>query len=1625
MITQKPFMSLRNPFGPRADRLSVALPIDSGIGSDLTDLGLSYPVSNPLGGDLTFNPQVLDFGMNPVIDAWESDYEGTYLHIDSTVVPNPYFLRLFNNPLGADTILFPRGTMMIRFSFASFTAARSQGIFTSGLRATAPAIPNQLGISKFTSDDIIRITHSNSFSETIVFDLAWDSSSFDTVRTLIYTWGEAGSAAWLDNDEGVVNTTVGDLESTTQGWEIRSNQDMNLGIEHDDDHLGDLRVYAFCMWDCQLRQVEREELFVDAYLPFRPRAQDYSGSDEIEIFATDVNPIPCRPKLNSDSNTDGITFSAVTSKELPDGITIAMRILYSTDPLLIDVQESPIGYQTDPSRQINVILDGLEEGIKYYWLAQFGIGSSEQSFQWIIFPGGKGRFYTQNRYSPDFSFAVISDDHIGATESGGPPYDDRGAGAEAPYVGYGGDIIRHRLATGNNRRKIFYAWRTFYDIYINQDPHFIVHCGDYYYADNYLVIGADNANDAPYYNAKFYRNWCNLLFKSGVVYFAQGNHENESGYSQRETGASQPYAQMISTIARKTFFPNPTYETYPQGGENETPTTSRAVNWIPTEGNDWIPALNSVSSTEGDQTRPGTSTIVYDQSYRDEFILGFDADDPYATTSLFDPYGLNRSPLENYYAWTWGDALFVVLDPHRYTEPGDPLNTGGDSSRTGPVWTLGSTQKIWLRGVLSSSNQKRKFVFSHTLLGGESINTVCSQSLLTGYYARGSGININRTTTINGTYTSYEGTVESSEEQELHEMFKKFGITGFLKGHDHRFAHVINEDVNYITVGCAGSEFQWDTDRIRESYGYTEEGSSQTGNRLSLGVISVSNNYSYCIFSITQDEATYRNRVAVVKTTSLCEDFTYPVLGKIGGTNHGAGWAGPLYTLDSADQLTLSERPNDIYTIGRESDTVFNSDLLCNLYPAASTVDQLLNLWPEDGIDDNWEEFHGSNVITLDSSGVAIATTEDLRVMHVPVDFDSNEVLNAVPDSTQEVHQHNISPDYAVYIYNINIADSIELAEYYRLKRHLPAENLIGLDMRIPTASSCEAPISKTEFESTILTPLREAISDIEIIGSGQFQCAVIILGYGTPLAYVEDDDEIIAIASRLHRINFEYDKKHPNHTYDRRGAWKFYDELDSQQVCLTAVLDGPTPEAVKKLIDRSVEVSQQLFVTGKIYVDPYGKKVTSDQLQYQTDILDFVENELPNLGLDLVSTVDESDPTLEPTIAYLKNDSFYWGWYNPTYSKDLFLNQNEKRVFLYNADNEAACQIHFLSDDGTPFDENGSDPWCNLAINVEPGYAATAGSISAPDEYDAGIVGEDSYLRPRPFFEALHRGASLAEAFLFSSPYVNWKIILIGDPLMTVLFALDLPPDQDPTNTLIDNNEMIRRVKESIEIGLGWGQRQLRLIQDALDTNVDSTGNIAEEVYLLYGLAEWRNRKDATSLNEIYNIPILGWLGYILKTTRLPLGDWLDRENKKISDRLHSALKSLPARVDIDTTFIYSEGEWEYVFVYIHPVLSFENVHFELQVSSDTSFTDFVVDISTQNNVTGWKYEQEPNTFVQLVSVGFPSNFSGRRVKFVSPTENRLTRTEIYYVRWRAIDVNGSPITEWDEDTNPMLVYR
>ncbi len=136
--------------------------------------------------------------------------------------------------------------------------------------------------------------------------------------------------------------------------------------------------------------------------------------------------------------------------------------------------------------------------------------------------------------------------------------------------------------------------------------------------------------------------------------------------------------------------------------------------------------------------------------------------------------------LEEYYAWEWGDALFVVLQPYwnTLTEPSNPSESW--------YWTLGYEQYKWLGDTLQNSSAKFKFVFSHHV-SGSSRGGIEEAKFYEwgGYESNGTwGFDINR----------------PGWGKPIHQMFVDYNVSIYFQGHDHVFAQQVLDGVVYQTV---------------------------------------------------------------------------------------------------------------------------------------------------------------------------------------------------------------------------------------------------------------------------------------------------------------------------------------------------------------------------------------------------------------------------------------------------------------------------------------------------------------------------------------------------------------------------------------------------------------------------------------------------------------------------------------------------------------------------------------------------------------------------------------------------------------------------------------------------------
>ncbi len=163
---------------------------------------------------------------------------------------------------------------------------------------------------------------------------------------------------------------------------------------------------------------------------------------------------------------------------------------------------------------------------------------------------------------------------------------------------------------------------------------------------------------------------------------------------------------------------------------------------------------------------------------------------------------------EDYWAWEWGDALFVAIDPFHYSlawsAEGNTYGGEGNDPTSSPEiqgtrwdWSLGIQQYLWFKSVLENSHAKYKFVFTHQVAGGAHVGT--SESV----YGRGGqsaapyfewgGQNTDGSWAFDVHRPAADGW-----SLPIHQLMVKNGVDIFFHGHDHDYARELVDGIVYL-----------------------------------------------------------------------------------------------------------------------------------------------------------------------------------------------------------------------------------------------------------------------------------------------------------------------------------------------------------------------------------------------------------------------------------------------------------------------------------------------------------------------------------------------------------------------------------------------------------------------------------------------------------------------------------------------------------------------------------------------------------------------------------------------------------------------------------------------------------
>jgi hypothetical protein len=241
-----------------------------------------------------------------------------------------------------------------------------------------------------------------------------------------------------------------------------------------------------------------------------------------------------------------------------------------------------------------------------------------------------------------------------------------------------------------------------------------------------------------------------------------------------------------------------------------------------------IPFLFALGNHENEEgwnfddvfTPPDQSLAIVGLKARKKYFPNPIPDDFYTGNEdpLSEPIG-GDTYREDYFAWEWGDVLFVFLDPFHYTTiwPSEGDSYGGEgqdgeASGTRWDWTLGIEQYLWLKSTLENSNATFKFVFSHHVTGGN--NPYGRGGIITAPYYEWGGKNADDTWGFDTHRPAAEGW-----DMPIHQLMVANGVSVYFHGHDHMYAYEQLDGIHYLECPKPDDAgYTWQP----YSYGYIE-----------------------------------------------------------------------------------------------------------------------------------------------------------------------------------------------------------------------------------------------------------------------------------------------------------------------------------------------------------------------------------------------------------------------------------------------------------------------------------------------------------------------------------------------------------------------------------------------------------------------------------------------------------------------------------------------------------------------------------------------------------------------------------------------------------------------------------
>jgi uncharacterized protein (TIGR03790 family) len=353
-----------------------------------------------------------------------------------------------------------------------------------------------------------------------------------------------------------------------------------------------------------------------------------------------------------------------------------------------------------------------------------------------------------------------------------------------------------------------------------------------------------------------------------------------------------------------------------------------------------------------------------------------------------------------------------------------------------------------------------------------------------------------------------------------------------------------------------------------------------------------------------------------------------------------------------------------------------------------------------------------------------------------------------------------------VVIYNTRLPDSKSVADHYALRRHVPASQMIGVDL--PAGET----MSRAEYREQLQEPLLKFLEENKLFvypsakDSGEKQdvspiaakVRYAVLCYGVPLRIAEDPSLVEPgaekLAEPLRRNGAAVDSElctlpvknssvpragpQPNLLYGKARAL-----LDpTNGLLMVARVDGPSAAIARALVDKAMTAEID-GLWGRAYFDLRG--LTNGGLKTGDDWIRDAAGITHRFGFETV--VDEKPETF-PASFPMSQIALYAGWYDGTVSGP-FTRPNVEFMpgaFAYHLHSFSAQTLRTTNQN-----------WCGPLL--ADGVTATMGCIDEP--FLDGTPKIDAF-----FAAWLPGGYTFGEAAYACQRFVSWQTTVVGDPL-------------------------------------------------------------------------------------------------------------------------------------------------------------------------------------------------------------------------------------------------------------------